>query len=394
MDLFTTTLLTAIVCNVAGAVYLVETLLRRDEGAGRAWSLAYLSGMATTVAYMMWAAGIGGFVAVAAGNALFVSTMGCMWLGSRRFNHRRMPPAVLVVVAGGLLTAVAVIFYGPDGGGWAGWPVMGAVLIVLSVCAAIETVRRPMGRIRTSWALAVVLAVAAAYYAVRLAVFMTAGPESDLFAIYFGSNSASIVTVTLTIVAVVVTSVLRATRADLRAYAWMSRSGVTSDGIMLGPTFASAVTDITERAGWRGELVGVISVRVEDLRQIATAFGMDVAGDVEGAWRQGVRRFAPSTSFVGEDDGRGLLVATVPATAAEARRQAAAIYRGLFDTLGAVTGAVIPVVGVGVALSETVGYDTEGLITAAREAAMSAAVNPDSSVVFGGSSDAARRLIE
>ena len=64
------------------------------------------------------------------------------------------------------------------------------------------------------------------------------------------------------------------------------------------------------------------------------------------------------------------------------------IYRGLFDDLGmvggtgaggsgGVVGAVIPVVGVGVALSDTIGYDAELLAGAAREAATRAAIDVD-----------------
>ncbi len=385
MDQFTASLMTAVVCNVAGVVFLVETLLRREEGASHVWSLAYLSGMATTAAYLIWASG-GGYLAVAAGNALFVGAMGGMWLGSRRFNQRTLAAGVGVVIALMLATAGAVIVRGAGGGDWAGWPMMCGGIVVLSALAAIETLRRPMRRNRSSWALAVVLAIVSVYYLLRLTVFLLLGPDSTLFVTYFGSTAGSIPTITLTIVGVVVTSVLRGRRAELRTYSWMMQGGVTSDGIMVSKTFLGALRDMTERAGWRDELVSVTAVRVEDLRQIATAFGVEVAGEVEGAWRQGVRRFAPSNSFVGEDDGRGLLVATVTTTAAEARRQAGAIYRGLFDALGAVTGAVIPTVGVGIALSETVGYRPDALVDTAREAAALATVASESSVVFGGMS--------
>jgi GGDEF domain-containing protein len=200
--------------------------------------------------------------------------------------------------------------------------------------------------------------------------------------------AANVFTVVLTIVAVVVTSVLRATRSELRSYAWMSSAGITSDGIMLAPTFLAALGDIVERAGWRTEPVAVIAVRIEDVAQIRTAFGADVAGDVLHAWRQGVRRYAPSTGLVGEDGENGLLVVTRAATAADARRQAATIYRGLFESLGAVTSAVIPVVGVGVALSETVGYRADSLVGSAHRAAADAATSIEASVLFGGVDEA------
>jgi hypothetical protein len=384
IDLFTASLMTAVVCNVAGACFIIETLLRRDEGVGRTWSLAFLCGMATTVAYMMWASGTGGYLAVAIGNGLFVSTAGCLWLGSRRFNQRGLTAPGVVVVTVGLVVVGAAVVEGPDGGDWAGWVPMGFALIAFGALAAVETVRPPMGRIRTSWALAVVFAIEVVFYAARVGVFIVAGPESDAFRTYFSTNVTSVLTVCLTIVAVVVTSVLRASRSDLRTYSWMTQSGVSSDGILTAPTFVRALQDVTERSSWRQELVGVISVRIEDLPQIATAFGTEAADEVETAWRQGVRRYAAPSAFVGQEDRAELLVAVVPGTAADARRQASVIYNGLFETLGAVTGAVIPVVGVGVALTETVGYDPDRLVRHARDAAHRAAVNPDSSVVFGG----------
>lgn len=392
LDLFTASFMTAIVCNVAGAAFIVETLLRRDEGMGRVWSLAFLCGMATTIAYMMWASGVGGFVAVALGNALFVSTTGCMWLGSRRFNQRSLLVPGGVVVGAAMLTAGAVLLDGPAGGDWAGWIVMGLVLVGLAALACVETFRAPMRRIRSAWALGVVLGAEAVFYLARVVVFVAVGPDSAVFTRYFSTNAASVVTVVLTIVGVVVVSVLRASHADLREYVWMSRAGVSSDGILEAATFEATVVDMAQRAEWRRETVSIISVRVEDLRQIGLAFGVDVAGAVAGAWRQGVRRFAPSASVVGEDGATGLMVATIVGSAAEARREAAAIYRGLFQSLGGITGAVIPVVGVGVALSETVGYDIDALMAAAREAAARAAVSPDASVAFGGTDAASRRL--
>ncbi|MCX6501136.1 MAG: hypothetical protein NT132_01770 [Microbacterium sp.] len=394
IDLFTASLMTAIVCNVAGAAFIIETLLRRDEGAGRVWSIAFLTGMATTVAYMMWAAGMGGAVAISIGNGLFVATAGCMWLGSRRFNQRPLRLSSGVVVLVGAIVAASAAAQGPDGGDWAGWLPMGLALIVFSTLACIETLRWPLGRIRSAWPLAAVFAVEALFYVARVTAFVLAGPDSAVFATYFSTNATSILTVVLTIVAVVVTSVLRASRSSLRTSPWLSQSGVASDGVVRAPTFVAALRDVAERASWRNELVGVIAVRIDDLRQISGAFGSEVAAEVEAACRQGVRRFAPANSFVGEDADGGLLVVTIATTAADARRQAAAIYRGLFDTLGAITGAVIPAVGVGIALSETVGYDPEVLVRQARLAAESAAVHPESTVVFGGPADLFRQREE
>jgi hypothetical protein len=134
--------------------------------------------------------------------------------------------------------------------------------------------------------------------------------------------------------------------------------------------------------------VGVVAVRIDDLEQISTAFGSEVARAVTDTWRTGVRRHAPSNSFVAEDGPSGLLVGVLVESPREARRQAAVIYRGLFDDLGMIggpgdIGGVIPVVGVGVGLSDAVGYDPEALAGAAREAASRAATDVDTSVLVG-----------
>ena len=125
----------------------------------------------------------------------------------------------------------------------------------------------------------------------------------------------------------------------------------------------------------------MISVRVDDLEQISTAFGSEVARVVSETWRTGVRRHAPSNALVGEDAGSGLLVAVLVGTGRDARREAAVIYRGLFDDLGGVAGGVIPVVGVGVALSDVSGYGADELVSVARDAATRAAASVETSVL-------------
>jgi hypothetical protein len=387
VDLFTASLFTALVGNVAGAVFIIDTILRRDHGPGRIWAIAFLCGMATTVAYSMWAAGIGEMLPIAVGNALFVTTTAVMWLGSRSFNQRRIGLASAVTILGALVVAGAVVVEGPDGGDWAGWLTMGVGLVVFSTLAAVETLRAPMRRFGTASVLAVVFVVMAAFYLARCVVFVVAGSDSALFLDVFGSVVANYFTVVLTVVAVVVVSVLRAAQVELRSFAWMSSRGVTSDGILLAATLRTAMADVIERAGWRGELVSTVAVRMADLPEIRTAFGADVAGDVLHHWRQSVRRYAPSFALVGEDGADTLIVVTRAGTAAEARRQAAVIYRGVLESLGAVTRAVIPSIGVGVALTETVGYRSDALVESARRAASESATSVESSVLFGGASE-------
>ncbi len=64
--------------------------------------------------------------------------------------------------------------------------------------------------------------------------------------------------------------------------------------------------------------------------------------------------------------------------------QAAAIYRGCVDELSGLDRGLLPQVGVGVALTETLGYDAEHLLASARLAAGDAAHSVEASVLFGG----------
>jgi len=381
LDLTSVLVITALVVNVSGILFIVETLLRRDDGAGRVWAIAFLAAMLTTIAYIVWAQVPGAWWAVAVGNGAFVAGTGCMWLGCRRFNDRRMTPSSLIVGAAVVAAVAAVIVEGADGGDWAGALWMFIPLIGFAGAGAAECLRGEMNDSRTAWVLAAVLGFQSLYYVSRTTAFLTSGPESALFQNVFGTIPTSFLTVTLTIVAVVVTSVLRATRAPMRGYLRPAGLASADAGILSADVFAGALADLSERASWRSEVVGVISVRVEDLEQISTAFGSEVARTVAEAWRNGVRRHAPSNALVADDGPTGLLVGVLVDTPRAARRQAGAIYRGLFEDLGRVGGGVIPVVGVGVALSDATGYDAQELVRVAQDAADRAASSVETSVL-------------
>ncbi len=89
----------------------------------------------------------------------------------------------------------------------------------------------------------------------------------------------------------------------------------------------------------------------------------------------------PTFSLVGEGGDEALLVAFEPASAAEARRVASRIPPRLLDEFAERGSAVIPVVGVGLALSDDVGYDADVMLPAAQDAARRSSTNPDASVI-------------
>ena len=160
---------------------------------------------------------------------------------------------------------------------------------------------------------------------------------------------------TLTIVAVVVTSVLRATRAPMRGYlrpaggaAAATTASSREDRVRGGASAASA----SGRAA-ASELVGVIAVRIDELDQISTAFGSEVAASGErGLARRRADARARRTRSSPTTDRPGCSSACSSTRPATRAASPARIYRGLFEDLGRVGGGVIPVVGIGVGLSD------------------------------------------
>ena len=381
LDVVSVVAMTALVVTVCGTLFIVETLLRRDEGAGRVWAIAFLAAMLTTFSYVVWIQIPGAWWAIAAGNGAFVAGTGCMWLGCRRFNARRVDWAAPLVVVAAAAAAAAVVVAGPDGGDWAGALWMFGALIVFAGAGAVECLRGALRASRTAWMLGGVLGFQSAFYVVRTVAFASVGPDSELFRTAFGTVTTSVFTVTLTIVAVVVTSVLRSGRAPVRGSSRVASSGVSDRGILPQASLEDALAGLCRRAEQRSEIVAVVSVRVDDLEQISTAFGGEVTRAVRETWRRGVRRHAPTDALVGEDGPLGLVIAMLVDSDRDARRDAAVVYRGLFGDLSAVVGGIIPVVGIGVALSDVSGYDATGLVDVARDAAVKAAASVEASVL-------------
>lgn len=382
LDLLTVTLQTALVVVVTGVIFIVGMLLRKDELVGRIWGVAFLAGALTVLSYFVWASNPGAWWVVAVGNASFVCATGFMWLGARSYNARPMALASWAVTIAAVAELVVVVALGPGGGDWAGAELMFIALTAFAGLGAIECVRGDMGRHRESWGLAFVLGVQSLYYVVRTAVFLIDGATGRFFLTWFGTVATSFLTITLSIVAVVVTSVLLSSRLRLRGSVGTTTLQLSDDGILPEPSFQRILEDVSERAERRGELVGVVSARIDDLPSIATAFGSEAADLVLTSFRTGVRRYAPSASFIGQDGPNGMLVSIQPSSPEEARRIARRIRRGLFDELSGVVGAVIPLVAVSAVMSDIAGYRAGSLIRAAQESSRMISTNIGPTDVF------------
>ncbi|WP_323987514.1 diguanylate cyclase domain-containing protein [Microbacterium plantarum] len=382
IDQFSVSLVTAVVVLVCAVLFIFDTLLRRPEQSGRFWAVGFLSAVLTTMFYVVWASAPETAWAVVCGNTAAVVGTGLMWLGCRAYNRRPVRGAGVVVALGGTAAAVAAsVEFALGGDDWSGAVVMFGALSVLAAAASVECFRGALGASRTALPLGIVFGVQAPFYLVRVVIVATLG-YGEVFDLWAGSIPTSILTVVLSITAVVSASVLRAGRVGVRGSDSPEGRDAGSGEIATIAGFRRAVGVSAQRASARRELVAVWVIELDGLEYIATAFGLDVGDAVVRTWRKTMAANAPTLAVLGEVGAERIGVITVVGSAADARRQALALYRSLFEALGSVEGGVLPAIGIGVALSDAVGYDADALIEAAAAAATRASSGVASAVLL------------
>lgn len=383
IDQFSVSLVTAVVVLVCGVLFLFDTLLRRPEASGRLWAIGFLSAVLTTTFYLVWAAAPTTAWAIVCGNASFVLGTGAMWLGCRAYNRRRvLLHGGIVLLAAGAAAVAAATELAMGGDDWSGAIVMFIALCVFAASAALECFRGDLGATRTALPLGIVFGVQALFYVGRISIVVTLGfgPE---FHTWFGSLPASILTVVLSITAVVTASVLRAGRVGLRGSFSGAPDAPGSVGTILpGPVFRRALVSTTRTAQRRQDLLAVTVIELDGLEYIATAFGLDVGDDVMRTWRSTMMENAPTLAILGEAGSERIGMITVVSSPAEARRHAMALYRSLFEALAAVEGGVLPAIGIGIALTDVVGYEPDELSALASATAVRASSGIASAVLL------------
>ncbi|WP_022878309.1 hypothetical protein [Microbacterium sp. B19] len=366
----------ALVILVSAVMYLLDTLMLRDALPGRLWAAAFLSGLFSAVCYLVWLAVPGSFIGIVLGNGAFVAATAFIWLGSVAFNGRRLRVPVIVTAVALLAVMIAALIEGARGD-WAGAVPLFVGNALFAVLGAIETRRGAIGRRWSAAGLTVVLIIEAVWFTLRVIVFLTEGPDSEVFRTYFGTVMSAFLTMTLVVAAVVVTAVLRSSESTLRGNPETRHLIVDRNGVLLRESFGTVLTILVSRARAAGEDLCVIGIRVDDLRRVATAFGPEEAEEMAQAFRSSVRRHAPTMALVGETDATGLSVAFSTALATDHRRLVRIMHERIVTDLSALGTSVVPVVGVGVALASVDGSDGPTLVDRADAKASLAATTGD-----------------
>ncbi|MFF7682879.1 hypothetical protein ACFZA2_08950 [Microbacterium sp. NPDC007973] len=382
-DVLTLQASAALVIVVSAVMYLLDTIMLKDGLPGRLWASAYLSGTFSAVCYLAWLLLPDVFVAVAVGNGAFVCATAFIWLGCVAFNGRPLRVPSLVVGAVILLVVVSALAAGPAGGDWAGAIPFFLGNALFAVLGAVETRRGAIARRWSAVGLTIILAIEAVWFVSRTAVFVVSGPESDLFRTVFDTRVSALLTITLVIAAVTVTSVLRANESTLRGSPDVRRLSVDANGVLFRESFEATLAIVCARAELAGEGVCVIGIRIDDLKRVSVAFGPEDAEQLARELRGAVRRYSPTMALVGEADATGLAVAFTTGPTTDIGRVARALHDSVVSDLSRLGTAVVPVVGVGVAVTADHGHDSRALTLRADEAAARAAVTGEQSFRIG-----------
>ena len=383
LDPATAAIMAAVAIVSTGITFIGTALAPRyASGGARLWGLAYLMALVAVFSNLVASSAdtaAGAIWAIALGNGAGVATIGCLLLGLRAYNRNEVQGPALMVVAVSFLTIAATAIDGRGPAQSGGDIVTYLALTVVSVGAAWHALVGHTRQYAMAWVFAGALAVQAAFSLTRAALLAFLGADAD-YTQWLGGLGSSIVLLSVGLVSTIATFVLRSTLAGDAA----TRSAPGPLDEVLSPSaFLQALRGVLHRASARTELVVVIAVLVEDVGAITASFGRDVADAATRILRSAVRAYSSPVAIVGEGaDPNIVLVATTATSPADARRQAGLLYRGVVQRYVGEQGIVVPGVGVGVALSQTLGYAAETLEEGATIAAVQASESDETSVVF------------
>ena len=389
IDLYTIQLAMSTVTIVAGVMFILDTVLRNSDRAGRTWALSFMSAILTSFAYATWVVVPDAWWAVAVGNAGVVLTPALLWSGCRAFNGRSGLLWVGLVAAGA--AALAVIVDGPDGGEWAGAALMFLLVAVFSGLGAAETLRSPMRGNWTARGLTAMFVIVGLFYATRTTVFVARGPDDPVFSAALGTEAAAFVLMSLIIVTLPSLIILQSERVPrLRGRNELTPS-YNADAVLNQDSFRDIVEDWLDRANFHDEQLVFMRVELDELEALDTAFGRSVGVQLLTDFTQAVRRYASPNSDIGLVAAGALVVVAPYARLEQAVADGDSVQQGLRQNpLEAAQGIRLSA-SIGIAGTDFFGYDFDRLMRAATDAAADARASGGDALVIAESSARGRR---
>jgi len=277
--------------------------------------------------------------------------------------------------------AAAALVEGPGGGYWAGAIELFLGVVIFATLAGAETIRGHLRRAIDARVLTIVFWIVAAYYATRCIIFVLAGETSELFDSYFGTVTTTFVAIILVIVAAISMTAIQPPGARRREGAASGSRGIVIEGVSGPETFETHVRDWLVRSRRDHESLVLLSLAVEGLEHINSAFGREFADQKIRTVGRIACEYSPAAALVSHS-GRGkFLVLTIVPTVGTDVSVAERLQTALVETPVDSVQGIRAIASIGVASTDDVGYDYTELVLAASGALRAASETKPGSIV-------------
>ena len=297
------------------------------------------------------------------GNTLLVGGAGAMWAGAR--SLRRTSPKIWYLLAGPVVTGIVSIFDNPATNNWSGGPVLLGLMGLMLGLSSRELFLLEVDYSRVHRPLAYGSALLTIFYVGRLVVFLLQGPNSPVFATYFGSVVTTVLTTMVLVVAsftMVELSNEQLTR-DLRARATMD--GLT--GLLNRTAFMDLAADELRRLSNARTPAALVLADLDHFKTVNDRYG-HAAGDVAlQAFAQACIESVRSTDLVGRYGGEEFILLLPGVSPERAGDMTANISRRLQEKQPQVE-AKLPTVSYGITATRPGRADLKALVECADAA--------------------------
>ncbi|MCU1481128.1 MAG: diguanylate cyclase [Subtercola sp.] len=365
LDLQTLLVFDGIVVVLCGFSFVLNTATRRNDLAGRLWSVSFIGAILSVICFGIWGGTTDASWILVIGNAAYSLVSGMIWSGCRAFNGRR--PYIVVVALAAAAVAVASIVTAQSQGAWQGSLVLFPVIAVFSGLAGFEALRGRLLRNVNARILAGALWVIAIYYGLRTIAFALGGPQGELFVTYFGPEISTILVTAFVLLGTISLSILQVERAGASALGDLTIGTLSVVGLLSASAFAQQWQDWLERAAARSERLAMIAIDIDSLPEINTALGRTFGDGVILQVARVVRAVAPTGALLGHPGSGRFVIVMVVTNDYDAQKIAGRIRDALVDHPIDESQSLRATASFGVVSTDAFGYDMTVLSTALDE---------------------------
>lgn len=366
LDAWTIAVCVALVIVVSAVTFIIDTLLWREDAAGRVWSLALTAGMGAVVAVVLWVSTGLTWVSIVV-NSLFVYAWMLIWAGLRVYNGK--PPKYGAMAIPAIVVGAATLLPQP----MPSTPGMFAAALAIAGASVMVVRETLIGRLhgkRFARPMTAAFAVMAVY-AIALAAVSVLRPQ-------LSPQDPGIISLQAYLIVIMLVTVVAITNATLlRAENIIASLDVTrgvpwdylSRGILGHDAFMLVMQDWLNRARIHDAPLALYCIDLDDRVYIEQAFGRDEYELILSAWRDVIQMYAPPHADLSELSPTRMAVMTPAQSNAELDAWAQRWRLGLLESVDRFPIGFHPTISVGVATTTDHGWGYQRLTAAAIQAA-------------------------